>query len=54
MFRNEEVLRCYRDALQAQPDFPETYNNLASHLQALGRLDEAIRAYREFACMSYS
>ena len=45
--RNEKVLQSYLQALLVNPAFPETHNNLASHYQAVGRLDDAVRHYRQ-------
>ena len=45
--RNEKVLQSYLQALLVNPAFPETHNNLASHYQAVGRLDDAARHYRQ-------
>jgi len=36
-----------REALRLQPDFPEASNNLGLALKAMGRLDEAVDAFRE-------
>ena len=33
-------------ALKADPKMAESYNNMASHLQALGRMEEAVQAFK--------
>ena len=41
----EQALRCFRQALDIQPEFAEARNNLGLILLSRGRLDEAARAF---------
>jgi tetratricopeptide (TPR) repeat protein len=43
----EEAIRCYRKAVEIQPEFIRAHNSLAEDLLARGNADEAILHYRE-------
>jgi tetratricopeptide (TPR) repeat protein len=50
--QNQEALDLYIKAVEIHPDWPTAYRNLATHLQGLGRMDEAVAWGRKGAELS--
>ncbi len=44
--RNEDAIKAYRKAIEADPGYPQPWNNMANLLAAAGQRTEAIEAYR--------
>jgi ribosomal protein S12 methylthiotransferase accessory factor len=43
--RHEEAVRCFRKAVEIEPESALDWSNLAANLRDLGRRDEAIEMY---------